>query len=189
MSLKVRILFAGLALFATTLPAHAAWNSYVDSHLGFSFRAPGEMRAEIGVYRAAVGGEKEAVIYRSAENDIEYRVTVVDFTDRADEGAVLMEEAAFILQDEMRVLMNDFGRVDTGQDAVYGRRMTIDLPENRGRKSIATYFTKGHLFVMEATVLPENGDFGAPDPGLFIDSLVFVAERFEPGAISLPAPQ
>jgi hypothetical protein len=150
---------------------------------------PGELRVETGVYRAAVGGASDALIYRSEENNIAYRVSVIDFTARAAEGATLMEEAAFIIQDGKEVIMNDFGRVDTGQNAVYGRRMTINMPEDGGRKSVATYFNKGHLFVMEATVLPENGDYAAPDPGLFIDSLVFVSDRFEPGATELPEPE
>jgi len=183
------IALASLAFAAMTAPASAAWGSYISHDLGFSYRAPGEVTMDTGIYRAAVGGERQAIIYRSEENNIEYRVSVIDFTDRADEGSVLMEEAAYILQDDMRVLMNDFGRVDTGTDAVYGRRMTIDLPDDGGRKSIATYFTMGRLFIMEATVLPENGDYGAPDASLFVNSLVFVLERTEPDAVELPLPQ
>ena len=186
---KALMALALLVLTAMPNPALAVWNSYISHALGFSFRAPGEIGVEKGVYRAAVGGEREAIIYRSLDNNIEYRVSIVDFRDRAEEGSVLMEEAAFILQDDMHVLMNDFGRVDTGTDAVYGRRMTIDLPNEGGRKSVATYFTMGRLFIMEATVLPENGDYGTPDAGLFINSLVFVLERTEPDAAELPLPQ
>jgi hypothetical protein len=189
MRLRNLIALTSLAFAAMTVPASAAWSSYISHDLGFSYRVPGVVTAEKGVYRAAVGGEREAIIYRSLDNNIEYRVSVVDFTDRADEGSVLMEEAAFILQDDMHVLMNDFGRVDTGTDAVYGRRMTIDLPNEGGRKSIATYFTMGRLFIMEATVLPENGDYGTPDAGLFINSLVFVLERTEQDAVELLLPR
>nr|TFG54530.1 MAG: hypothetical protein E4H34_02460 [Hyphomicrobiales bacterium] len=178
---------AGIALLSWTIPAAAAWNSYVSHPLGFSFRAPGEISVETGVYRAAVGGERQAIIYRSLDNNIDYRLSVVDFTDRADEGSVLMEEAAYILQDDMQVLLNDFGRVDTGADAVYGRRMTFDLPDGSGRKSVGTYFTKGRLFMIEATVLPENGDFATPDAGLFINSLVFLLSNADPDAIELPS--
>lgn len=186
---KAVIALAGLALAAMAMPAQAAWKSYISNALGFSFQAPGEVRVEKGIYRGAVAGENEAIIYRSVEDNIEYRVTIVDFANRAGEGSVLMEEAAYILQDGKRMLMNDFGRVDTGRDAVYGRRMTIDLPDNGGRKSVATYFTKGRLFVLEATVLPANGDFATPNGGLFIDSLVFLLSRTEPGAAELPLPE
>lgn len=190
--MRAKILIAFLTGFACTamaMPAQAAWGSYVSHALGFSFQAPGEIKVEKGVYRAAVGGTNTAIIYRSTENNIEYRATVVDFSARAAEGSVLMEEAAFILQDDKRVLLNDFGRVQTGKDGVYGRRMTIEMPDNGGRKSVVTYFTKGRLYVLEATVLPANGDYGSPDTGRFLDSLAFIASFAEPGAHVLPMPQ
>ena len=180
---------AGFLFAAMTLLAEAAWKSYVSQSMGFSFQAPGELKVEKGVYRAAVAGAVDAVIDRFTENNIEYRVSVIDFTQRAAEGSVLMEEAAFIMQDGKEVLLNDFGRVDTGRDAVYGRRMTIVMPDNGGRKSAATYFTKGRLFALEATVFPANGDYGTPDAGRFVDSLVFLLSRTEPGAIELPLPR
>jgi hypothetical protein len=67
--------------------------------------------------------------------------------------------------------------------------MTIDLPDSGGRKSVATYFTKGRLYVLEATVLPANGDFASPNPGRFLDSLVFLLTNSEPGATELPIPR
>jgi len=81
-----------------------------------------------------------------------------------------------------------FGRVEPGKGAVYGRRMTFDMPNNGGRSNVATYFTKGHLYVLEATVLPANGDFTTPDAGRFLDSLVFDLSHTEPGATELASP-
>jgi len=186
---KALVALAGLALAAMTMPAEAAWKSYVSRALGFSFEAPGEVKSEKGKYRGAVAGANDAIIYRSLDDNIVYRATVVDFTNRAGEGSVLMEEAAYILQDDKHMLMNDFGRVETGKDAVYGRRMTFDLPNKGGRKMVATYFTKGRLYMLEATVLPANGDFTSPDSGRFLDSLVFDLSHTEPGAAELPVPQ
>jgi hypothetical protein len=186
---KALIALAGLSLAAMTLPAQAAWKSYVSHSVGFSFEAPGEVKTQKGTYRGAVAGVNDAIIYRSVADNIEYRATVVDFTNRANEGSVLMEEAAYILQDQMHVLMNDFGRVETGKNAVYGRKITFDLPDKGGRDSTAVYFTKGHLFMLEAKVLPANGDFTTPDAGRFLDSLVFVLSHTEPGAAELPVPK
>jgi len=185
---RALIALTGVAITVLTMPAEAAWKSYVSHALGFSFEAPGEVKAEKGKYRAAVAGANDAIIYRSTDNNINYRATVVDFSNRAGDGSVLMEEAAYILQDEKHVLMNDFGRVETGKDAVYGRRMTFDLPNKSGREMVATYFTKGHLFVLEATVLPANGDFTTPDTGRFLDSLVFDLSHTEPGSTELSLP-
>ena len=66
--------------------------------------------------------------------------------------------------------------------------MTFDLPNKGGREMVATYFTKGHLFVLEATVLPANGDFTTPDTGRFLDSLVFDLSHTEPGSTELSLP-
>src|SRR5579864_6271273 len=108
MRLKALIALAGLALAAMTMPAEAAWKSYISHALGFSFDAPGEITAEKGKYRGGVAGANDAIIYRSVDDNIQYRVTVVDFSNRLGEGSVLMEEAAYILQDGKHVLMNDF---------------------------------------------------------------------------------
>ena len=189
--MKFRTLVASIivASLAMTLPAKAAWKTYISHPLGFSFDAPSEVKMTKGTYRAGVAGANDAIVYRSVENNIQYRVTVVDFSNRLGEGAVLMEEAAYILQDGKHVLMNDFGRVEPGKNAVYGRRMTFDLPNNAGRESVATYFTKGHLYVLEATVLPANGDFTTPDAGRFLDSLAFDLTHTQPGAAELPVPK
>lgn len=185
----------GLAVFAAVLslagvPAHAAaWKTYISHSLGFSFDAPGEVTTAKGTYRAGVAGVNPAIVYRSTDNNIRYRVTVIDFSKRLGESSVIMEEAAYILQDGKHVLMNDFGRVEPGKNAVYGRRMTFDLPDKGGREQAATYFTKGHLFILEAVVLPANGDFTTPDAGRFLDSLVFDLDHTEPGASELPIPK
>lgn len=182
-------LLAGIAALASvvvTVPAEAAWKTYISHTLGFSFDAPGEVKVAKGTYRAGVAGVNDAIVYRSMDNNIQYRVTVIDFSNRLGEGAVLMEEAAYILQDGKHVLMNDFGRVEPGKNAVYGRRMTFDLPDHGGRENVATYFTKGHLFLLEAVVLPANGDFTTPDTGRFLDSLAFDLSHSEPGGSELP---
>ena len=186
---KLLLPLIAVVLTGVAMPAEAAWKTYISHPLGFSFDAPGEVKVAKGKYRGGVAGTNDAIVYRSVDNNIEYRATIVDFSNRLGEGSVLMEEAAYILQDGKRVLMNDFGRVEPGRNAVYGRRMTFDLPNNGGRNNVATYFTKGHLYMLEATVLPANGDFTTPDAGRFLDSLVFVISQTESGATELPLPK
>jgi len=55
----------------------------------------------------------------------------------------------------------------------------------------AFYFTKGKLYVMEATVLPANGDYATPDVGRFIDSVTFNLDRADKSAteLKIPAPE
>jgi hypothetical protein len=188
---RIALLSVAVAAFAVVAaPAQAAWHSYISHELGFSFEMPGDnLQTDKVTYHAAVAGQREGVSFTTVDDNIEYKATVIDFTKDPAEGSRYMEEAAYLLQEDRHVLMNDFGRVEPGKDAVYGRKMTIDLPNNGGRKTAAVYFTKGRLYELQATVLPANGDYATPDAGRFVDSLVFVLMRTEPGATELTVPK
>ncbi|HLK81057.1 MAG TPA: hypothetical protein VKT99_06120 [Xanthobacteraceae bacterium] len=178
---------AGSALAMTALPAHAAWKSYINRELGFSFMAPGEVKASVGTFRGNIAGPRQTIVYRSVDNNIEYKVTVISFIQAQAEGATILGEREYMFQDGKKVLLDTFARVEPGKDAVYGRKMVVDLPGNKGRSTGAFYFTKGRLFAFEATV-PANGDLASSDPSRFVDSVVFVLSRTEPGAVELETP-
>jgi hypothetical protein len=180
---------AGAVLTMAAMPAQAAWKSYVNRELGFSFMAPGEVKTGVGTFRGEVAGPRQTIVYRSVEDNIEYKVTVMSFIQAQAEGATILGEREYMFQDRKKVLMDTFGRIESGRDAVYGRKIVVDLPDNKGRATGAFYFTKGRLISLEATVLPANGNFASPDPGRFIDSIAFVLSRTEPGAVELMTPR
>ena len=180
---------AGAAITMAAMPAQAAWKSYINRELGFSFMAPGEVKTDVGTFRGAVAGPRQTIVYRSMENNIEYKVTVMSFLQAQAEGANLLGEREYMFQNGKKVLMDAFGRVEPGKDAVYGRKIVVDLPDRKGRTTGAFYFTKGRLISLEATVLPPRGDFASPDPGRFIDSVAFMLSRTEPGAVELETPK
>ena len=179
---------AGAALTIAAVPAQAAWKSYINRELGFSFMAPGEVKAGVGNFRGAIAGPRQTILYRSVEDNIEYRVTVISYPQAQAEGATLLGERQYMFQDGKKVLLDTFARVEPGKDAVYGRKIIVDLPDNKGRSAGAFYFTKGRLIMLEATV-PANGNLASPDPGRFIDSIAFVPSRMEPGAVELETPR
>ena len=180
---------AGAALTMVAIPAQAAWKSYVNRELGFSFTAPGELKTEVGTFRGAVAGPRQSIVYSSVEDNIEYKVTVWTFLQAQAEGANLLGERTYLFQNHRKLLMDTFARVEPGKDAVYGRKMVVELPDNKGRVTGAFYFTKGRLYALEATVLPAHGDFGSAEPARFVDSLVFTLSRTEPGAVELKTPE
>src|SRR5215831_4999698 len=100
------------ALAAMPAPAVAAWRGYISHPLGFSFAAPGELKVEKGSYRADVAGARDTLVYRFDDDDIEYRVVVIDVSDKANDAATLLGEAAFTFQDGKKLLMDAFGRVE-----------------------------------------------------------------------------
>jgi hypothetical protein len=185
----ISAVLAGTALMMTAMPAQSAWKSYINRQLGFSFMAPGEVKTDVGNFRGAIAGPRQTIVYRSVEDNIEYKVTVMSFLQSQAEGATLLGEREYMFQDRKTVLVDTFSRVGSGQDAVYGRKIVVDLPDNKGRTTGAFYFTKGRLISLEATVLPAKGNFASPDPDRFIDSIAFVPARTEPGAIELETPK
>jgi hypothetical protein len=178
------LLLAGVALAAMTAPVQAAWDAYISHPLGFAFAAPGALHLEKGSYRSAIAGVRDSLIYRFVDDNIEYKVVVVDMTDEANQAANLLGEAEYLFQDQKKLLMDTFGRLDRQ----YGRKLTIDLPDNRGRTTGAFYFVNGRIVSLQATVLPANGDYGSPEMGRFVDSITFFTERAADDAIELPAP-
>lgn len=189
--------FAGAALLLAAGPADAAWRSYVSHQLGFSVEMPGEVKASIGSYREAIAGPRQTIVFRSVDDNIEYKVTIMNFAQAQMDGADLLGEHVFYYEgrdnnqgvhDEKGVRMDTFGRVEPGKEAIYGRKVSVDRPNNGGRTLAAFYFTNGKLYTLEATVLPANGDYATPDAGRFIDSLTFNLGRADKSATELKAP-
>src|SRR6266404_8413732 len=89
---------AGTALTMAAVPAQAAWKSYVNKELGFSFMAPGDVKTEVGNSRGTLAGPRQTVVYRSIEDNIEYKVTVVSFIQAQAEGATLLGERQYTFQ-------------------------------------------------------------------------------------------
>jgi hypothetical protein len=172
------------ALTAMAVPAMAAWHGYISHPLGFAFAAPGELKLEKGSYRAAVAGARDTLVYRFADDNIEYQAVVIDVSDKANDAATLLGEAEYAFQENKKVLMDTFGRVDRQ----YGRKLTIDLPNKAGRTTAAFYFVNGRIISLQATVLPANGDYDTPELGRFVDSVTFFTVRAADDAIELPAP-
>jgi hypothetical protein len=173
----------GVAL--TTSPTAAAWHGYISHPLGFAFAAPGELKFEKGTYRGAVAGERPTLTYRFFENNIEYKAVVIDMTDIANDSASLLGEAEYLFQENKKLLMDVFGRVDRQ----YGRKITVDLPNNGGRATATFYFINGRIVSLQATVLPANGDYETPQMARFVDSLTFFTVYAADDAIELPPPK
>ena len=178
------VLLAGAALVGLTAPAQAAWHGYISHPLGFNFAAPGELKVEKGTYSGAVAGRHDTLVYRFVDDDIEYKVVVIDMGDQANDAATLLGEAEYMFQEDKKVLMDTFGRVDRQ----YGRKLTVDLPNNAGRTTAGFYFINGRIISLQATVLPANGDYDTPEMARFVDSIAFFAVRASDDAIELPAP-
>jgi len=183
MRLTAVAIFAGAAFAAMTAPAMAAWRGYISHPLGFAFAAPGSLKVEKGTYRAPVAGQRDTIIYHFTDDDIDYKAVVIDMRDIANNAATLLGEAEYLYQENKKVLNDRPERFDRQ----FGRKITIDLPNNGGRSTAAFYFVNGRIVSLQATV-PGNGDVETPDLGRFVDSLTFFTVRAAEDAIELPPP-
>jgi len=182
---------SGAVVAMAAMSAQAAWKNYVNKELGFAFAAPGEMKASVGTFRGAVSGPRESISYRSAEDNIEYRVSVMRFPQAQAEGATLLGERQYMFQDGRgkKTVSDVLSRIGSGKDAIYGRKLVVDLPENKGRATGVFYFLKGgKLISLEATVLPAHGSPDAPEAARFVNSIAFNPSSIEPGTVELETP-
>jgi|SRR5687767_5691961 len=187
MGARTLAVMAGAVLVISTAHADSIWKAYVAKDHGFAFMAPGEITAALGTYRGALAGPRQTIVYKSVDNNIEYRVTVMSFLQAQSLGADILGERQYAFQNQKKRLTDVFTRVESGRDAVYGRKLVVDQPDNKGRTTGAFYFTKGKLIALEATVLPANGNYDSPDPGRFVDSIVFMLSRADKNAVVLPS--
>ena len=151
----------GTALALTITPAAAEWHGYFNKQgVGSSFTAPGEMTTEKSTYHSAMAGDHFAVVFRLIEENIEFKITVIDFAGRASDEAALIKEGSTAYQDKTNVLLDTDARVE----ASYGRKLRVHLPNNAGRSTGAIFFKDNHFIELKATLLP-GGDTQSSDLG------------------------
>src|SRR5262249_14475889 len=102
---------AATALVMTAMPAQGAWKSYVNRQLGVAFMAPGDVKTDVGNSRGAIAGPRQSIIYRSVEDNIEYKVTVMSFLQSQAEGATLLGERQYMFQDRKTIVTDTFSRI------------------------------------------------------------------------------
>ena len=175
---------AGIALAFSFAPAHAAWEYYISHPLSFSVVMPGEVTASRGTYEAIVAGTQDTIVFSSSENGIDYRVTLVDMREIQNNAATLLGEAAYNFQDGNNLMMD----IDARVDRHYGRKLTVELPDDAGRATAEYFVINGRLIELRATIAP-GGDYGSPNIARFIDSVAFFPDMANQNSIELTLPE
>jgi hypothetical protein len=172
--MRLVILVIALALLAAA-PAKAAWTQHKFPELGFGIDFPAEVKTGIGEWKGALARTVPTTVVSSVADGVTYEVIVADFTNRVSETPTILGEAAYILSLEGMLLADSMARTENGANAIYGRRVTVMLP-NGSKKTSQIHATKGRLYILVATI-PAGGDFDAPIGARFHDSLIFELER------------
>jgi len=172
---------AAVILIGGSLPADAAWKEYVYKDLGVAKYFPAEPKREQGVWgngiRLPLSKLVPDTILFVTDGGVDYRLTVVDFSSRAADGANIMAEAFSSLAAKGSVQSRGFPRIDLGSESVYGLALIVD-ETNGDHTSSAVFFNKGRLYVAQA-IVPKGSD-GRNNSGIgrFIETVSFHLEGY-----------
>ncbi len=183
MRLTFWVIMASIVLAGFAKPAHAAWENYISHPLVFSVAMPGEITASRGTYEAIVAGTLDTIVFSSSENGIDYRITVVDIGEVQNKAATLLGEAAYNFQDGRNILMDIYARADRR----FGRKLTVELPNDGGRETAEYFIINGQLLELRVTI-PPGGDYGSPNIARFIDSVSFFPDMANQDSVDLILP-
>jgi hypothetical protein len=169
------------ATAAWSLPAHAAWKEFVYTDLGIAKYFPAEPQMEKGTYGVGIRLPLSKIvpdtILSVTDGGVTYKLTVVDFSDRAAEGANIMGEALSMLAAKGTVVSQGFPRLDLGTLSVYGLVLMVD-EKGGDHATSGVFFNKGKLYLVQA-IAPQNSqsrfDSGI---GRFIETIRFHLEGY-----------
>ena len=178
------VFLAATAYAISASPAHAAWEYYISHPLGFSVAMPGEISASRGTYEAPVAGRHDTIVFSSSENGIDYRISVVDMREVQNKAASLLGEANYNFQNGRNIVMDIYARADRN----FGRKLTVELPNDGGRETAELFFHNGQLLEFLVSISP-GGDYGSPNVARFIDSVAFFPDMADQNSVELTLPE
>ena len=165
-------LAACAALCLMCLPAEAAeWNTYVFPDQGFSIESLVPLVKGTGTYRAAVAGTIPTVTYSGEADNIRYKVTVIDISNRLPDPVNIFEEMEFLTSQGNKVLENDSVGIEPGKGRHYGRQLVMQMKDGTLDRTALVY-SKGKIYAVDAAILP-NGDKDSFAPERFVESILF----------------
>jgi len=183
------------AVLVSGAPAEAAWGYFACPSDNFASQFPDVPKMEAADFGMPRHGKAlSARTYTATVDDIVYKMLVADYSDRAGDGASILEEAIFQhteaddhgLQNG-KLLGNTTTRIEpVVRGATYGRSITMDFPNEGGRNQTNFYFRDGKLYEQSVTILPANGDYAGPYGSRFVESLLFNLTRMEDETGSVP---
>ena len=176
----IAIAMAAAAMLATASAEATDWSEYRYEDLGVIKEFPGEPTRTEGVYTTPIVGTAPTTEFTYEEDNIVFEMTVVELQDKVGISASILGECEANAESEGTPLANMTNRVEGGEDAIYGRLVSVELANNGGRRQTACLFNAtGRLYIIRATVLPEHGQPNSSMVIRFTNSLSFDFERYE----------
>jgi hypothetical protein len=162
-----------LTLILGASPTSAApFVEYIYLDRGVAIQFPGRPQMTTGTHESVMVKGLTTTTYAVRDDNVDYRLTIVELGNRADAATSLLNEVAYFLMREGEVLFTDFPRVYQDAQSVYGLTLVVDrMDGSRIRTSL--YHTKGRLYRADAIVLPARGDKDMTTPSRFDQTIRF----------------
>jgi hypothetical protein len=174
------IAVAACAILASQPAAAAAWEELKMEDLGIAKEFPGTPTRTAGTYTTPVAGTAPTTDFYYEEDNIVFDMRVVELQDKVGISASILGECVANAEAEGTPLANMTNRVEGGEDAIYGRLVSVELADNGGRRQTAClYNATGRLYIIRATVLPEHGQPNSSMVIRFTNSLSFDLSGYE----------
>ena len=174
------IAIAAAAMLFTGPTMAAAWEEYRLEGLGVVKEFPGEPTRSAGVYTTPVAGTAPTTDFYYEEDNIVFAMRIVELQDKVGISASILGECVANVEAEGTPIANMTNRVQNGEDAIYGRLVSVALANDGGRRQTAClYNATGRLYIISATVLPEHGQPNSSMVIRFTNSLSFDFDAYE----------
>jgi hypothetical protein len=160
-----------LTMIAGLSPA-STWEEYVYLDRGVAIQFPARPEVSTAPYQSALVKGLMSTIYTAQDDNVVYKLIVVDLVGHIDTAANLLNEANYSLMREGDVVFNDIPRVYQDERSIYGTTMVVDRPDGSRMRS-SLFFSKGHLYRADAIVLPARGDKDMTVPSRFDQTIRF----------------
>jgi hypothetical protein len=167
---RIGLVVAGFLAVASTAQA-AGWQTYAFRDQGFSIESIVPLTKGVGLYKGAIAGSIPTVTYSAQDDDIRYKVSIIDISNRLADAVNLYLEMEFLTSLSGKVLANESVGIEPGADRHYGRQLAIQTKDGNLSRTVLVY-NKGKIYVTEAVILP-NGDKDSFSPERFVESILF----------------
>ena len=203
--MRIWLAIAAVLALAGAAPAFGQeWAEFANSEDRFSINFPGPPRVSITTYKSQFGAELPARVYAAAQSQSRFSITVVDYRSieriltekskscpagaetclggsnpasstgagywKADVAGAIVYAAWQFMQRNARVTELIWSNIDLVEG------LMLSLANNDATRTLVSIFMhEDKLYIAEATVPP-----GAPEPGLFQQSLGWIDEEGRP---------
>ena len=164
-ALVMLILLRGLS------PA-GVWEEYIYLDRGVAIQFPAKPEASTVPYASALVKGLLSTIYTAQDDNVVYKLTIVDVAGHIDAAANLLNEANYSLMREGNVVFNDIPRVYQDERSIFGTTMVVARPDGSRMRS-SLFFSKGRIYRADAIVLPARGDKDMTVPSRFDQTIRF----------------